>query len=128
MNEVIHSFRAERLTLAGSTALVVQPTGNELCGVSGNCSFWIIDLRHRRVLLNAIGIQSYSVSSTRAGGMPDIITASHASALEHELVRWHFQGSSYEREDCATATYASDDGQPHPAPKITSHPCEAEGN
>jgi hypothetical protein len=128
MNKVIRSFRAERLTLAGSAALAVQPTGNELCGASGNCSLWIVDLRHRRVLLNAVGIQSFTVSSTKTGGMPDIITGSHASAFEQELTRWQFQGSRYGREDCATVTSASDSGQRYPTPKITAHPCEAEGN
>jgi hypothetical protein len=128
MNQAIRSFRAERFTLPDGAALAVQPSGNELCGATGNCSFWIIDLRHRRVLLNAVGIQSFAVSSTRTTAMPDIITASRASAYEQERIRWRFQGSSYEREDCATVTSASDDGQPYPTPKITPHPCDPEGN
>lgn len=128
LNQAIRSFRAERVTLAGSPALVVQPSGSELCGATGNCSFWIVDLRHRRVVLNAEGIQSYSVSPARPGAMPDIITSSHASATEQELIRWQFLGSSYHRESCATVNSASDDGQPYPTPKITPHPCDTEGN
>lgn len=128
LNRVMRSFHAERLTLSGIPALAVQPAGNELCGATGNCSFWIVDLRHRRIILNADGIRSFTVSSSKAGGMPEIITASHASAFEQELIRWQFQGSDYHRADCATATSASDNGQTYSTPKITPHPCDPEGN
>lgn len=128
INRTMRSFRAERLTLAGNPAVAVQPSDNELCGASGNCSFWIVDLRHRRVLLNAIGIRSFAVSSAQRGPMPDIITGSHASANEEEYIRWHFHGSSYERGECATVASANGDGQPYPTPKITPHPCDPEGN
>jgi hypothetical protein len=128
LNSVIRSFRAERLTLAGSPALVVQPSGNELCGATGNCSFWILDLRHRRVVLNAEGIQSFAVSSSRSGAMPEIITSSHASTYQQERIRWQFQSPSYQRESCATVDTATDDGQPYPTPKVTPHPCPTEGN
>lgn len=128
MNQAIRSFRAERFILAGSPALVVQPSGEELCGATGNCSFWVVDLRHRRILLNAVGIQSFAVSPTRPGAMPEIITSSHASTYEQERIRWQFQGSIYQRESCATVDTATDDGQPYPSPKITPHPCPTEGN
>ena len=125
---VMRSFRSERITLAGSPALVVQPSGGELCASTGNCSFWIVDLSHRRVVLNAVGIQSFAVTSPRPGAMPEIITRSHASTHEQELIRWQFQGSSYRRESCATVDNANDDGQPYPTPRITPHPCPTEGN
>lgn len=128
LNRLMRSFRAERLILAGNPTLIVQPSGNELCGSSGNCSFWIVDLRHRRVVLNAVGIQSFAVSAARPGGMPEIITSSHASTYEQERVRWQFQGSTYERESCATVDTASDDDKPYPTPRITPHPCSIEGN
>jgi hypothetical protein len=128
LNRLVRSFRADRLTLAGSPALAVQPSGNEFCGATGNCSFWILDLRHRRVVLNAVGIRSFAVSPSRPGRMPAILTSSHASAYEQEEIRWQFQGSSYQRESCATVDTANDDGQPYPTPKITPHPCSPEGN
>ena len=128
LNHLMRSFRAERLTLAGSPALVLQPSGSEFCGATGNCSFWIVDLRHRRVVLNAVGIQTFTASRSQPSGMPEIITSSHASAFEQELIRWQFQGSSYQRESCATVNTANDDGQPYPTPKITPHPCSIEEN
>ncbi len=128
LNHMMRYFRAERLTLAGSPALVVQPSGSDFCGSSGNCSFWIVDVRHRRVILNAVGIQSFAVSAHRPGGMPEIITSSHASTYEQERVRWQFQGTSYQRDSCATVDTANDDGQPYPTPRITPHLCSPEGN
>jgi hypothetical protein len=128
LNQVMRSFRAERISLADSPALVIQPSGNELCGATGNCSFWIVDLRKRRIVLNAVGIQSFAVRSARPGGMPEIITSSHASAYEQERIRWQFQGSSYGSGSCATVATASDDGQPYPTPKVTPHPCPTEGS
>lgn len=128
LNHLMRAFRAERLILAGNPALIVQPSGTELCGAAGNCSFWIVDLRRRSVVLNAVGIQSFAVRAARPGGMPEIITSSHASTYEQERVRWQFQGSSYQRESCATVDTASDDGQPYPTPKVTPHPCSVEGN
>ena len=128
LTRVMRSFRAERLNLAGSPALIVQPSGSELCGATGNCSFWIVDLRRRRIVLNGDGIQSFAVSTARPGSMPEIITSSHASAYEQERIRWQFRGSSYQRESCATVNTATDDGQPYPTPKITVHPCPTEGN
>jgi hypothetical protein len=127
LNHVMRSFHAERIALAGSPALVVQPSGGELCASTGNCSFWIVDLSHRRVVLNAVGIQSFAVTSPRPGAMPEIITRSHASTHEQERIRWQFKGSSYQRQDCATVNTATDDGQPYP-PRITPHPCPTEGN
>lgn len=128
INRTMRSFRAERLTLAGSPAVAVQPSGNELCGATGNCSFWVVDLRHRRVVLNAVGVQSFALSPAAAPAMPQIITSSHASSHEQERILWEFQGSTYQRESCATVDTASDDGQPYPTPKITPHPCDPEGN
>jgi hypothetical protein len=128
LNRLMRSFRAERLTLAGSPALAVQPSGNELCAATGNCSFWIVDLRHRRVVLSAVGIQSFAVGPARPSEMPEIVTSSHASAYEQEEIRWQFQGSSYHRESCATVDTANEDGQTYPTPKVTPHPCSIQGN
>ena len=128
LTQAMRSFRVERVTLAGHPALAIQPSGNELCGSTGNCSFWVVDLRNRRVVLNAVGIQSFAVTPTGPRGMPEIITSSHASTYEQERVRWQFQGSRYQQESCATVNVATDDGQPYPTPKITRHPCPTEGN
>lgn len=128
LDNAIQSFRAERLNLGGTPALAVQPTGENLCGATGNCSFWIIDLHQRRILLSADGVQQFAVDQRSKRGSPDIITATHGSATESDLIRWHFTGASYEPADCATEENADPDGNPLPQPKITTHPCTSEGN
>lgn len=128
LNNAIQSFRAECVSLGGTPAIAVQPTGENLCGTAGNCSFWIIDLHRRRIVLHSDGVQQFAVEQNSKHGFPDVITESHASAFEHELIRWRFTGGSYERADCATQDNADSDGNPFPQPKITPHPCDPEGN
>lgn len=128
LNEAIKLFRAERLNLGGTTALAVQPSGENLCGATGNCSFWIIDLRQRRIVLSADGVQQFGVDARARHGFPDVITRTHESVFEGELIRWHFIGRSYEPAACATEETADADGNRLPQPKITQHACTPEGN
>ncbi|HTV08731.1 MAG TPA: hypothetical protein VMD97_06795 [Candidatus Aquilonibacter sp.] len=128
LNDAIRSFRAERLNLGGTPALAVQPTGENLCGSGGNCSFWIIDLRQRRIVLHAEGVQQFGVEPGSKRGLPNIITRTHESATDGDLIRWRFTNGSYESADCATEDNADADGNPLSQPKITPHPCDPEGN
>ena len=128
INKAIQSFRVERLSLDGTPALAVQPSDGDLCGATGNCSFWIIDLRQRRIVLRSDGVQQFAVVQSSKRGFPDVITSTHDSATESELIRWRFAGASYEPADCATKDYADPIGNPLPQPKITPHPCDPEGN
>jgi hypothetical protein len=127
-DDEIRSFRTERINLGGRSSIAVQPSGKELCGANGNCSFWIIDPLHRRVLLRAEGVQSYAVSAAKPHTMPDVITATQASASEQERIRWTFLGGQYEPQSCATIDYADDNGATLSQPKITAHSCSAEAN
>ena len=128
VNKAIQSFRVERLSLGGTPALAIQPSGGDLCGATGNCSFWIIDLHQRRIVLRADGVQQFAVEPGSTRGLPNIITRTHESATEGALVHWRFAGASYEPADCATEDNADADGNPLPQPKITPHPCDPEGN
>lgn len=127
--QTLRAFRAEPLRLDGISALAVQPSQlNDLCSPAGNCSFWIIDLPHRRILLDAIAVQSFAADATPPRGMPDILTRTHGSPAESELTRWRFQGGRYLRSDCAALEYADADGTLRKEPGITPHPCNPEGN
>ncbi|HZQ44900.1 MAG TPA: hypothetical protein VFA99_16725 [Acidobacteriaceae bacterium] len=128
LDKQIRSFRAERLNLGGSSALAVQPDGGELCGATGNCSFWVIDLSRRRVLLRADGIQGYAVDPAKPRSVPDIVTATHESSTEYEKIHWVFLNGRYERQSCATVDYADRSGAQLPQPKVTPHSCSPEGN
>lgn len=128
LDKAIDSFRAERLTLGRTPALAVQPTGDELCSPTGNCSFWIIDLQHRRILLRSIAVQTFAIDRISSRGLPDIITGTTNRATETDLIRWHDEGAQYIRQSCATVYYADDDGITYKEPKLTPHPCSLEGN
>lgn len=127
-DDAIRGFRAERINLGGVSAVAVQPSGNELCGATGNCAFWIVDLLHRRVLLRAQAVGSYAIDPLGPRAVPDIVTSAHASAFEQEWIRWAFTSGHYEQQSCAMVTNADEDGKPLPQPKITPHPCSPEGN
>lgn len=127
VEKAIHSFRAERFTLAGTPAVAVQPSGGDLCGATGNCSFWIIDLHQRRIVLRADGVQQFAVEHSSKRGFPDVITSTQEST-ESELIQWQFAGASYTPAACATRDFSDADGHPLPEPKTTPHPCAPEGN
>lgn len=127
-DDAIRSFRAERINLGGRSLVAVQPSGKELCGANGNCSFWIIDPLHRRVLLRAESVQSYAIGSAKPHTIPDVVTATQASATQQERIRWSFLGGQYEPQGCATVDYADDNGATLSQPKIAAHPCSTEAN
>lgn len=128
MNKTMQFFRAERLNLGGTPALAVQANGENLCGATGDCAFWIIDLRQRRIVLRADGVQMFAVEPGSKRGLPNIITRTHESAFEGDLIHWRFTDGNYEPADCATEENADSDGNPLPQPKITPHPCDPGGN
>lgn len=128
MNKAIEAFRVERLSVAGAPTLAVQAAGDDFCGAADNCTFWIIDLRHHRILLRADGIQEFGVERNSKSGPADIITRTHESAFEGELIRWQFAGATYQPADCATVDTSDPDGNLLPQPKITRHSCTPEGN
>lgn len=128
LDQQIRSFRAERVNLGGVPALAIAPSTGELCGNNGNCSFWIIDLLHRRILLRAVGVQAFAVEPAKPHVTPNVITRTSTSAAQSEITRWHFVGASYERESCATTTSADDNGAPLAQPRVAPHSCSLEGN
>jgi len=127
LDQQIRSFRAERVSLGGVPTLALSPSSGELCGSNGNCSFWIIDLAHRRILLRAEAVQSFAVEPEKPHAMPNVITSTSSSGSQSEMTRWHFLTAFYERESCATLSNADDSGAPLNPPKITPHSC-SEGN
>jgi hypothetical protein len=128
IKNAIQSFRVERISLGGMSALAIQATGNDLCGAPGNCSFWIIDLPQRRIVFHADGVQQFAVDQRSKSRFADVITSTHESALESELIRWQFTGGIYRPSACATRDFGDSNGNPLPQPKITPHPCTPEGN
>lgn len=128
LDQQIRSFRAERISLGAIPALALAASSGELCGTNGNCSFWIIDLLHRRILLHAEAVENFATDSAKPGATADVITMSRNAAGQSEMIRWHLVGAYYERESCATLSNADDSGAPLHPPRIAPHPCSSEGN
>lgn len=125
-DQAILSFTADRIRLGSMPALVVQPSGGDLCSSTGNCALWIIDLAHRRIILKRGAVQGFGVVKTSGEAMPKIITSMHGSALDTERILWRFNGSRYEAETCADIEY--DENATNAPPAIKPYPCSAEGN
>ena len=126
--QTLTSFRVERVGAGAARLLVVQANGSELCSPAGNCAFWIVDLQHRSILLRAPGVQSYAIDRSAPGRLADVVTSMHGSATEASLTRWHFDGAQYQPSGCAQSESADADGKPYNEPKVTPHPCNAEGD
>lgn len=125
LDQAIRSFRAERINI-GASAVALLPASGELCGTTGNCSFWIVDLTHRRVLLHTDAIQSFAVDVLKPHTMPIIYTNTHNSTAESEMIRWHYIDGRYARDSCATLNNADDSGAPLKESRITPHPCNVD--
>lgn len=124
-DKTIQTFRAEQIHLANARSVALQGTG-DLCSPTNNCSLWIVDLQHRRVLLKTIA-QRYTLDRSRSPATPDIVTAMHSSATQAELTRWQFEDAHYFAATCATLDSADADGRPYNQPKFTPHSCNPEG-
>lgn len=122
-DQAIRSFRAERINLGSISAVALAPGAGELCGAAGNCSFWIVDLTHRRVILHTDAVQSFAVDAPNSHTVPDVYTSTRNSTSESEMIRWQYVGVHYERDSCATLSEADESGAPLKEPRITSHPC-----
>jgi hypothetical protein len=127
-DQAMRFFRAEHINLGAASAVALSPGSGELCGTTGNCSFWIVDLTHRRVVLHTDAIQSFAVDAAKPHMVPHVYTSTRNSASESEMIRWHYIDGQYERDSCATLSDTDESGAPLKEPRITSHPCIADSN
>ena len=123
---IFESLRVERvdLTSKGDSALVVQGEGVCMCGAVGNCPFWLLsEGPSPKLLLKAIGIQSFAVQKHRTTGHFDLVLGSHDSAMETDLQRFRFDGAKYQRTGCANIEWDDESGNRLDPPRITVGPC-----
>lgn len=112
------------LTSHGDTGLVVQPIGGCMCGVVGNCSFWLIaGGQTPRVVLATFGIQTFGFAKTQTAGYYDLILGRHDSATRTDLERYRFDGARYRLHDCALLAWSDNDGNMLQKPRITRTRC-----
>jgi hypothetical protein len=95
-----------------------------ICGAN-NCAFWILGSDYKVVLEKVT--QTFKLQATHHGGLPDIITSMHGSAIDSSLSYWEFKGQRYARVACADVVYGDDDGNDFKKPHISPHPCGTGG-
>jgi hypothetical protein len=106
--------------------MVIQGQGGCFCSPTGNCEFWIYELRaaKHRVILHRGSVQMFVFLKSRTHGLPDLVTWSHGSATEHGARLFRFYGSRYVASGGwdEESEYVGDDGKiVTPAiPRITS--------
>jgi thiol-disulfide isomerase/thioredoxin len=106
-----------------SQQLLIRGSGLCLCGAQ-NCGFWI----YRKIgnkyelLLKGIGSNRVSAGQKSAKGYRDVISQSHASAMESILRTYRYDGSRYQLQRCRNLAYYDDNGKPTKKPVY--RPCE----
>jgi hypothetical protein len=78
-----------------------------MCGATGNCDFWLLDETQPgpKLVLHAIGVQSFAVNESLSYDRFDLVTRSHSSASQSWLQKFVFDGNRYRRTSCALMDY-----------------------
>lgn len=108
-----------------SQQILVKGSGSCLCGAQ-NCYFWIYRRRANKyeLLLTGTGSTQVRAGRTSAKGYRDVISESHASAVETIIRTYRYDGSGYRPQSCVNRAYYNDDGQYTKKPIF--RPCEGE--
>ncbi len=124
---IFNLMRARHVQLSqhrDDPGLIVQGSAC-MCGATGNCSFWLIsEQAHPKVLIHAIGIQTFALQKSPAADRFDIVLGQHSSATESILQQFRFDGTAYKRVGCADANWAGPDGNVLHPPRITPERCD----
>jgi hypothetical protein len=107
--------------------LAIQGHGGEcLCSPTGNCDFWIYQLKKGKYrLVLETNVQVFGFLKSRTKGLPDLVTWSHASAFDSEAQLFRFDGDQYIRSGAweEESEYPGENGEMvrPDRPRITSH-------
>ena len=107
--------------------LAIKGGGGCFCSPTGNCGFWIYQLKDGkyRAILRRGSVQSFGFLKSRSHGYPDLVTWSHGSATMSEAKLYRFDGNQYVASGGwdVEFEYLGDDGQivKPDEPRITSH-------
>ena len=118
------SVRVQSISLAadGTRQILVRGSGSCLCGAQ-NCGFWIYRKKNRQDELLLKGAGSTRVRATRnsVNGYRDIVSESHASAIETIIRTYRFDGKEYQLARCVSRAYYDENGNMTKVP--TTRPC-----
>jgi len=89
-----HQFLLEANAPGG---LAIQGRGQCFCSPTGNCDFWIYQLRNGRyrVILEIGTVQTFGFLKSRTHGYPDLVVWSHGSATDYGVRLFRFRGGRY---------------------------------
>jgi thiol-disulfide isomerase/thioredoxin len=119
------TIRPIRLAADKNQQLLIRGSSSCLCGAQ-NCPFWIYRKtgnRYERLLTGAGSIKVRAGQQT-AKGYRDVISESHASAVETIVRTYRYDGSRYQPFRCINRAYYDDQGKYTERP--IDRPCEAE--
>jgi thiol-disulfide isomerase/thioredoxin len=119
------TVRAFRLAADKSQQLLIRGSGLCLCGAQ-NCGFWIYRQTGPKyeLLLKGAGSTKVKAGRQRAKGYRDVISESHASAMETIVRTYRYDGSQYQPLRCVNRAYYDDNGKSTEQP--IDRPCETE--
>src|SRR5436190_2684150 len=117
------TVRSVRLAADKSRQLLIRGTGLCLCGAQ-NCGFWIYRQTGRKYQLLLKGTGSTKVRAGRqtVKGYRDVISQSHASAMETIVRTYRYDGEQYQPLRCVNRAYYDDNGKYTKSP--IDRPCE----
>jgi hypothetical protein len=120
--QIVASQLRGEVVISGTTrTFFIQGSGQEQCGATGNCSFWIFDTDHKIMLDGSA--QSAKYLEQMHAGRNDVLTTLHDSASELDITYWKFNGKRYRRFRCGTIDYSDPDGNRYEHPLFTAHLC-----
>ncbi len=78
-------------------ALAIQGRGSCFCSPTGNCAFWVYQLKNGkyRSLLETDMVQLFGFLKSRTHGYPDLVIWSHGSATMSGAELFRFDGDQY---------------------------------
>jgi hypothetical protein len=117
------TVRPIQLAADGSRQILVRGSGLCLCGAQ-NCGFWIYRRRGSEtdLLLKGTGSTKVRTGASSAKGYRDIVSESHASAMETIVRTYRYDGRVYQLSRCANRALYDDNGKYTNKP--TDRPCE----
>ncbi len=122
--------RFELVDLDGDAApeVILQPTGGEYCGATGNCDLVVFKRTPHgyRHLLSGVSAQLVGVESHRTGGYRDLLIAVHDSASKKDVSLYQYRSGSYRQVACWNANWvdmAHGSFNVRKNPIITPHRC-----
>jgi hypothetical protein len=107
--------------------LAIQGRGFCFCSPTGNCAFWVYQLKKGkyRLVLETDMVQRFGFLKSRKHGYPDLVTWCHGSATDSAADLFRFDGNQYVVSGGWEEEYEflGDNGQivKPDRPRITSH-------